>query len=239
MQRRSKDRSFNNKMLAAAFAGGLAFLGVRQVEAGTILTQDGTWSTNQAIPDGYGDRVPAINSDANYSVYSGAGSITGTPNIEVDFVPGDWDIQTYENWSGRGSVIQVEDYTFDATSAGNDFVFTPDAGADVSIVSVDLDNWAGGGDIEVEWEVIGSSSGSLASGSWFNSGGRETINIGATGAGSETLTLNIDIVGSSGYAGSYFAIDNLNFDQIGVPEPASAVLSVGGLGLMAMRRRRR
>ena len=67
-----------------------------------------------------------------------------------------------------------------------------------------------------------------------SAGGRDTISPGVSGALGETLTLSF-----SQTAGgvSYLALDNLAFDQL-IPEPASAALLAGGLGALAMRRRR-
>jgi hypothetical protein len=66
-----------------------------------------------------------------------------------------------------------------------------------------------------------------------------THGLDVTGSGGEKLTLSL--TQTSGL-GSYLAMDNLTFDQIAVPEPNSlavAVTGMGGLGALAIRRRRK
>jgi uncharacterized protein (TIGR03382 family) len=76
-----------------------------------------------------------------------------------------------------------------------------------------------------------------------DAGGRDLITINAVGRPGQTLTLsfrNLDPNFGGGYD-SYQAMDNLVFSTTIVPEPATAVLAwlgVGGLGAMAMRRKR-
>ena len=64
----------------------------------------------------------------------------------------------------------------------------------------------------------------------------QALNFGIQGAGGETLTLALTPTGGSG---SYFAVDNLSFDQVSVPEPSGAILAAAGLGALALRRRRK
>jgi hypothetical protein len=90
----------------------------------------------------------------------------------------------------------------------------------------------------------------LASGTWTDKntandpndvGGRTLISPMAMGAPGETLTVLFDQSASGGYV-SYLAMDNLTFLSTVVPEPSTAMmacLGVGGLGAMAMRRKRK
>lgn len=216
-------------------AGGIA----STTNAGTVLTQDGDWSTNDRFGEdifNYGDNVPADTTAPEYDVYEGIGGITGTPDIDLTW---DGTFDSYQDWNGRGNVIQPEDY--DPAGAGaNNVIFTPTANIQARLVSFDIDAWAGGGDISVDWSVTGDLSGELAGGTWdkSNAGGRDTIDLEVIGEAGEALALTLDQTAGSG---SYLAIDNIDFDQIeAVPEPSTAVLAVtAGLGLAAMLRRRR
>lgn len=153
----------------------------------------------------------------------------------------DWD--QYTNWDGRGDVYQINDRVASIT-------FTPaNANIKVAIDSFDLDEWSGGGDTTVEWSVSGSVSGLLSSGIWddknaandpSDAGGRTLVSPLAMGAAGETLTLEFDHSASAGFI-SYLAMDNLTFSSTVIPEPSAAVmawLGVGGLGALAMRRKR-
>jgi uncharacterized protein (TIGR03382 family) len=90
----------------------------------------------------------------------------------------------------------------------------------------------------------------LASGVWTDKnnandpnddGGRTLVTANAAGAFGETLTLAFDHSASGGYI-SYLAMDNLTFLSTAIPEPVTGVLAwlgVGGLGALAMRRKRK
>ena len=198
-------------------------------QAATTITMDagGTGNVNSTV--GFGDNIPAIPPNANFTTFAGATGVVGTPGVSLDFGGGDhWDF--YNAWDGRGNVIQGEQYA----DAPLTLLLTPDAGLAVSLQSADFDMWAGGGPMTIEWSVTGATSGILASGTWNrSSGGRDTINFAGTGAVGEAITLTLDMTAGSG---SYFAIDNLTFDQ--VPEPSAALLGGLALGAAAMRRRR-
>jgi hypothetical protein len=153
-----------------------------------------------------------------------------------------WD--QYPGWDGRGDVYQVDQRL--ATT-----LFAPTSGlVKITIQDFFLDEWAGGGDTSALWSVTGSSSGVIASGLWADkntandpadAGGRTLVTANATGILGETLTLTIDHTASNGFI-SYLAMDNLTFSTTVIPEPATAVLawlSVGGLGAMAIRRKRK
>jgi hypothetical protein len=120
----------------------------------------------------------------------------------------------------------------------------------LTVNSFEFDEWAGGGDTSATWSVTGSSSGLLASGTWLNKntandpndqGGRTLISPNASGVPGESLALVFDHSASGGLI-SYLAMDNLTFSTMVIPEPATAVmawLGIGGLGAMAMRRKRK
>lgn len=149
-------------------------------------------------------------------------------------------------WNGRGNVYQME---FDTQQ----ITFTPTAAnIKLTISSFHLDEYAGGGNTYSDWSVTGSSSGAIASGTWnlrntandpADAGGRDLISPNAVGSVGETLTLLFTNLPNSMGGGfdSYLAMDNLTFSSMIIPEPATAVLAwlgVGGLGAMAIRRKR-
>lgn len=200
-------------------------------QAATTITMNAGGSGNVNSTAGFADNIPATPPNGNYTTAAGATGVVGTPNITVDFGGGHhWDF--YNGWDGRGNAIQGEQYS--AAPPPLTILFTPAAGWMASVQSAALDMWAGGGPMTVQWSVTGGISGTLASGTWNrSSGGRDTINFASTGAIGEALTLTLNMTAGNG---SYFAIDNLTFDQ--VPEPSSALLGGLALGAAAMRRRR-
>lgn len=200
--------------------------------AATTITMDAGGSA-RLNGGSFGSNIPAVAPDGNFSTAAGAIGTVGTPDIALAWGGNNfWD--QYNNWDGRGTVIQAE--TYDNTQTLT-LSFTPTISTAVVLNRVDFDEWSGGGNLSITWSVVGASSGTLASGVWTRStGGRDNMDLNSTGVLGEVLTLsltNTDGVGS----GSYFAIDNLTFDQ--VPEPSGIMIGALGLGAAAMRRRRR
>ena len=215
MRRRKK------KLMAAALTGGLACVGAQHADAETILT--GLSDTNTDVPADHGSNAP------------------GTPNVALTWgsVPaGNWD--QYADWPNDpgGGVYQVDGAN--DGSQTHTVAFAPDSGWDVILTSLDLNVWSGGGATDVDWSVGGSSSGNLGSGTFSTPDATAaTHDINLTGSGGETLTLSL--VQTSG-AGSYLAMDNLTFDQAVIPEPSTLALALagmGGLGALAIRRKRK
>jgi len=203
--------------------------------AETRITFGGFTSDNTRLDTilNYGDNISSGSPD--YTVSVGVAGITGTPDISLDWLGNQWD--TYTFWDGRGNVAQSD------FNGGNlSIFFAPAGAAAVRLVSYELDEWAGGGAGSIDWSISGPLSGTLASGNWTmtDAGGRSTISPKVSGLPGEGLTLNFTLI--TGLP-SYFALDNLTFDQIGViPEPSSLALGALGaitLGAAAMRRRRR
>ena len=217
--------------LAACGTMGLGAAGHSMAE--TTITFEGFTANNENISNigGYGDNVSA--NSADWRVSEGRAGFVGTPNITLDWFGTSWD--TYTAWDGRGNVAQTD---FNGGTVLS-IVFTPDALNAVRLVSFDLDEWAGGGAGAIGWSLQGSVSGQLGGGVWTmtDAGGRSTLSPDLSGLAGENLTLNFTL---SAGAPSYFALDNLTFDQ--VPEPSTwalGALGAAALGAAAMRRRRR
>ena len=228
-----KAGSFSRVLKLAAY--GTLGLGAAHSQAETTLTFESFTAPNiniATLPD-YGDNVTADSLDWNVS--AGRTRVVGTPNITLDWGPLGWD--TYNDWDGRGSVAQTD---FNASSEIS-LLFTPAAGAAVRIVSFQLDYWKldPNGPGLSHWAVAGNVSGVLATGDFAltTAGGRTLFTPDVTGQLGETLNLNFEPGTGSP---SYFALDNLSFDQ--VPEPSTVAIGALGavaLGAAAMRRRRR
>jgi len=215
---------------------GLTLIAAANVHAETTLHFDGSGlSHNQDVPQDYGDFVSG--DSAGISTSLGL-NVQGTPNIGLTWGSGlEHTVDSYDNWDGRGTVAQI-DYSLENPIS---ITFTPDAAWGVLINSFDLDEWSGGGAMSVTWS-ISDALGTLASSTWSrSSGGRDSILTGLNAndihAG-EAVTLTFQ--GLSG-DGTYFAVDNISFDQVAatVPEPSAfALIALGGM-VAASRRLRR
>jgi len=174
--------------LAALATAALAL--AQPLRAATTLT--GLANTNAAVPSEHGSNAP------------------GTPNITLAW-DADWD--QYDGWpNDPGDGVYQHDH---GLGSPHTIVFTPDPGVNVTLTQLDINVWSGGGETKVDWEVVGSASGSLGSGTWTTGDGTVvTYPIGVAGTGSEALTLKLTQTSGKG---SYLAIDNLVFDQIGTP----------------------
>jgi hypothetical protein len=144
-----------------------------------------------------------------------------TPNIVLTWPWGDngtWgtvsEYDTYVNWDGRGSVAQAE-IVYDSDNQ-LDLVFTPDPDFGVLVNSFDLDEWTGGGEITLEWQIL-DVSGILASGIVpLIEGDRLTVETGLSAGQitlSEVVTLRLSNANLTGEPW-FVALDNLNFDQV-------------------------
>ena len=176
------------------------------------------------------------------SVSLGIGGFTGTPNIDIGWPGSGHSLDSYQNWDGRGTVLQT-DYNAVGIVDTINIPFTPDATHGVLISQFDLDVYTGGSPAQVNWSILNGAT-PIVNGTWSRAGGgRDLIATGMTLAQAQanagaSLTLRLDRVAGSG---SYLAVDNLAFDQVNaqVPEPTVAALGALGLGAMAMRRRRK
>ena len=225
-------RRIGRSSLAGLAACGTVGLGLTEGASAAALVTFGSFQTSNmsigGLPD-YGDNIAADSED--YTVSRGLTGVIGTPDITLDWI-GQW--ETYIEWDGRGDVAQSD---FNGGSVLS-ILFTPSATSAVRVVSFELDEWVAGGDGQIMWDVSNSNGQMLASGVWTmnNAGGRSLVAPDIIGAIGDPVTLNLTL--GSGLP-SYFAVDNLTFDQ--VPEPSALLGSLPAvtLGAAAMRRRRR
>ena len=131
------------QFLPIASLAALAFATV-SADATTTLTGVVPTATNSSVPADHGSNELA------------------TPTIALNWV-GNWD--QYSKWDGRGDVYQIENSSI---ASPIKIVLTPDSGYAVNLVSFDLDEWVGGGDMTLKWTISGDTSGSLDSGTWDN-----------------------------------------------------------------------
>jgi hypothetical protein len=233
----------------------VAVLAAGPAHAATIITNGGFTTNNTPLPGGtaYGSNVAA--GDSYFSVSSGQDGIVGTPNIAVfmnsnpsgtNFPNGKFD-----GWGAwPNAVLQLPTrkvLQFDSSSSGPNrnwsILFTPESGYDVALTSFVLDaadNTPAGsvGSTNWNWSAVGTTSGTLASGTWARTTiGRDTISVNARGASSEPVSLNFTF--NSG-AYNFVGLTDIAFDQVvvAVPEPASlAAAAVVAIGLAVARRR--
>lgn len=216
----------------------------------TVLTNDGFTDDNQPIPgtinyeqpnqtSTYGSNVSGPG--MNWTVAPGVSEILGTPDISLLWSTGLF--QTYTNWDGRGNVVQLDSFTPPIQSPIFHILFTPTAEFAVSLVSFDLDAWAGSpdGDVVVEWTLSNATSSLIYGSGQFSKpallGGRETIFVNYTGLAGQPLLLTFHQTGGDG---SYLALDNLTFDQVvAVPEASTTAFVGVGLAALAIAGRRR
>ncbi len=229
-------KPLNSQFLRLVTLGATGAALVQSAQAATILT--------------------GFNSTAALSTTHGSNS-AGTPNVALLWgasggtAPTRWEGYTNAGWTNPSPVGGPDSGLYqlnNALAAGQSgatvaatytIQFAPESGFDVSLISLDLNEYNGGGTITLDWNVSGTLSGSLGGGTFAAvNNANTTFNINKVGSGSETLTLSLTTVQSgSSTNGSYIAMDNLTFDQ--VPEPSSSLLGLVALGAIALRRNRR
>ena len=211
----------------------VAMLSAAHATSASVLTFDGL-GTNTPIPDGYGSRIvstgPAIEAGNGF-----------TPNVVLTFSPNGGDgFQTYNDSEWRAAQL-------DGTPAGGAFeiTFTPDPGYAVRVNSFEFDDYANyAAGHSFNWELRAGST-VLRSATGVN----VPADTSEDGTGADNLLINIGM--ASPFEGPVTiriiptagdpydrAIDDVNFDQVLVPEPGAAAAALL-LAACALARRRR
>lgn len=232
------DRKFNRKMLATAFAGGLAFLGVNQAQATilntNIVADPGFENVNAGAPGAYG-ALPLLSwtdgTDTGFTYASGqydnGGPLAGggqryfTSNQSAG---GDAD--------APGEVAQLIDVS---TGASGALIATGNAQYSMSAF---FSTYVADGDqgrLHLDFLNAGNASlGTTEIGPGGNVGTWTFLSdTGAIPVG--TATIQVSVYGVAVNSGPDGYVDNVDVRII--PEPASLAL-VGLGGLMMLRRRR-
>lgn len=203
-------------------------------QAATVLTGSGL-TNNTLIPANHGSAA------------------TGTPNINLNWsstvgttgAANRW--EAYNSWPNAGVGGQAYQLNGPNPWTGQTYSieFTPSsAGFAVILTSVTLNDWAGSGTTTLNWAITSPTfPGNMASGTGLvvADGTAQTLffngpSSSIQGAAGQVLKLTFSPTAGSG---SYFAIDNLTFDQVAaVPEASATALGALALGALALRRRR-
>lgn len=223
-------KSIGARFLPVLGAFLIACCGLWPAIATTTIGFDGlSLADGEIIPQFFPNHVQS--DGPGYTVSLGR-QFTGTPGISVAWT-GEPPIVFRSDWDGRGAVAQINPPLDPRYPVGLVFMTEPNYLAILD--SFDLDLRSGAGPVDVDWSFTGS--GFNASGNWQRTTpGRDTITLEYSGephfSGDHFFFFRIN----AGDPGS-FAIDNLTFDQVLVPEPSILALAMfGGITAAALRR---
>lgn len=237
------------KMMAVLFVFSMgAIVGSRSAEA-TVLPFDMTPFPGDTIVAyegpfaSYGDNVTATTmpgpSGRTYLYGMGNGF---TPNITIDYTSSPTPDSDHAAFGAQGGWSDSVDYLRYVDGSTYWFTFTPTGGHGVDVNSFAIDLYSGGG--QIDWKLRQDTT----SGTIFASGIETALNVNdpdrivniLNGSYYGTTVLEVTVSGT-GNAGN-IGLDDLNFDELVIPAPeptTGLLLSLGGLGLIAMRKRRR
>lgn len=219
-----------------------AVLSLAGVCQATIVGFGQLGGNNTTVPAALGSNAVA---DGNgYVVSNGT-----TPNVALTW-DSDWDIHTSNffaplegqtvgggDWDNQGNIPRIGQLDFGTHT----IVFAADAGYAVVLNSFDFGHTGEtAGTTNWDLELTDSSAALVWSHSVeFVNGSTVTVAPNFTGAGGQSYTLTFNRTAETYGSNGRHGIDNLSFNQVTIPEPASLVLAgLGLLGAVAGLRRR-
>lgn len=240
------------KLLRLSFAASLA-----SFASASVLTFDftPTPALNSQIDSTYGDRVTAATM-GGFS-YGAAGGFT--PNVELSYGPASGNFPGGCPFDANGCVYFWDNDFGDLTnvaaqsaqSGANygllELLFTTDAGFQVNLDSFDLGGWPSNGGVGRPASFTINSVAVFDAGNNVlfsqnnvvvpvTAGGRVSFSPNVSGS---SLRLVIDAGNLTAGNGANIGIDNVQFSQTDMPEPATSALIALGLGAVAIRKFRR
>jgi len=238
-----------NPLLAAAFLAGV-LLFASPAKATVILFNEN--DTNSPVNfsslvsgnTGYADNVDSV-SEGGFTDNFSQGN-AWTPNVTTAFTLGTG--ATAQQFYTEGPWTDVNSLSGSLTSTFY-ISFTPDSGYGVLVNSFDLLQYSSSNsnadrEILVAWKVRESTTSGtiIVSGSQLlngNTGASFSINTGMSSAFAGSVFLELARSQPSlNPDGNFLATDNINFDQVVIPEPGTVALVTMGLGFVLFRSRK-